>query len=195
MVIARRRNGTLMFFNAVPMLDETLAAIARLGTPDALIVPNWFHALDAHAFCERLKVTPFAPAIAIARLQERTSLACRPVTELPLDDDMALVTVDGFKTDEAALIVGDTLIVADVMTNARHEPGMAGWMMKLVGFTGTEPRLPKPVRMRVGRSLPKVRALLEQLAQRPGLSRIIPSHGEVVESNAPAALRAVAATL
>ncbi len=195
MVVVRKRDGSLVFFNAIPVPDDTLTALRALGSPAALIVPNGFHALDAHAFCEKLQLTAFAPGVALEGLKARAGLSCRPIGELKLDDDMEVFQVDGFKTEEVVLVAKDTLIVADLVTNAPHEPGLSGWLMKLVGFTGPQPRLPKPVRMRVGRSMPKVRALLEKLADRPGLARLIPSHGAVVEADVPAALRNVAATL
>ena len=122
-------------------------------------------------------------------------LACQPVTALPLDSALRLFRVDGFKTHEAVVIAGKTLVVADLLTNVRKVDGFTGLMMRLVGFTGPEPKLPKPVRMRVGRDLPAVGALMRELAAVEGLTRIIPSHGEIIETNAPEVLRAVSLTL
>jgi hypothetical protein len=67
--------------------------------------------------------------------------------------------------------------------------------MRLLGLTGPEPKLPRPVRMRVGRDPAAVRALLLQLADQPGLGRLITSHGVVWENDVPGALRKVAASL
>lgn len=193
MTIIRRADGTLVFFNAIPLPDDALAQLGRMGKPAALVIPNEFHALDAPAFAHRLGLTAFAPVVAVPELSGR--MACRAVTELQLDPGMQLYTVEGFKTKEAALVVGDALIVADLVTNAPHGGGVTGLLMRAVGFTGDAPKLPKPVRRRVGEDLPAVKALLVELADRPGLERIIPTHGGVVGTGAAAALRDIAAGL
>lgn len=193
MSIIRRADGTLVFFNAIPLPDEALTQLGRQGKPAALVIPNVFHALDAPAFAHRLGLTAFAPGVAVPELSLR--MACRAVTELQLDPGMQLYTVEGFKTKEAALVVGDALLVADLVTNAPHGTGVTGWLMRAVGFTGPSPKLPGPVRRRVGKDLAAVKALLVELADRPGLQRIIPTHGELVASGAPAALREIAAGL
>jgi hypothetical protein len=192
MTVLKRADGTLLFYNAIPVSEEMLAQVRALGTPAQLIIPNQYHALDAAAFTHRLGLTAFAPAVAVDKLAPQ--LKCRPVTELPLEPSLRLFTVDGFTTHEAILVVGKTLIVADLITNAPHEPGLAGLMMRLVGFTGPQPRLPFPVRKRVGGDLAAVRALMTELAGLEGLARIIPSHGGIVETNAPEVLKAVASS-
>lgn len=70
-----------------------------------------------------------------------------------------------------------------------------GLVMRFIGFTGPTPKLPKPVRKRVEVDTEAVRALFNTLAAQPGLTRIIPSHGEVIEVDAPTVLRQVAQTL
>lgn len=117
----------------------------------------------------------------------------------PADPAIEAAAVDGFVTGEVALLVkGDarvTLLVCDVLTNQRHAGGFFGAVMRLMDFSGPAPKLPKPVRRRVLRDGKAVAALLERWAAVPGLVRLVPSHGEVQEHDAPAALRAVAATL
>lgn len=189
MTIVRRDEG-LIFFNAIPVPDETLAAIRALGTPRSLVLPNRYHALDAGSFAEKLSVQTFAPAVALAPLADR--VVCRPIAELESDAQVRVISVDGFKTNEVALLHDETLIVGDVITNAPHASGLNGLMMRLVGFTGPAPTLPLPVRLRVGRDLKAVRRLLLELAKTPALTRLIPSHGDVLEHGVPAALEAVA---
>ena len=190
MTVVKRGDGTLLFFNAIPLPDETLAQVRALGTPAQLIIPNQFHALDAAAFTHRLGLTAYAPAIAVEKLAPQVT--CKPISALPLEAGMRVFSVDGFKTHEVVLLVGATLIVGDLLTNAPHEPGLSGLMMRLVGFTGPEPRLPFPVRKRVGQDLAAVRALMTELAGLEGLARIIPTHGGLIQSHASEALRAVA---
>lgn len=193
MSIVRRSDGTLLFFNAVPVPDETLQAIRALGRPAQLIVPNALHAIDAASFAQKLDVTAYAPEVAVPVLASR--LACRPISQLPKDDGLRVFTVEGFRTKELALLAGDTLLVCDLVTNAPHGRGFIGLMMRLVGFTGPEPKLPKPVRSRVEVDVSAVKRLLVELADQPGLTRIIPSHGGLIETDAPGTLRRVASSL
>lgn len=191
MSVVRRADGTLLFYNAIPVSDATLAKLRALGRPAQLIIPNQHHALDAAAFAHRLGLTAFAPAIAVAKLP---TLTCRPITALPLEPSLQVFTVEGFSTQEVVLLTGKTLLVADLLTNSPHGRGLPGLLMRLVGFTGPEPKLPAPVRQRVGRDLGAVRALMQQLAGIEGLSRIVPTHGGIVETQGREVLRAVAQT-
>ena len=192
MSVVKRADGTLLFYNAIPVDDATLGQLRALGRPSQLIVPNQYHALDAAAFAHRLGLTAYCPTVAVETLASR--LACQPITALPLDG-LKLFRVDGFSTHEAVVLTGKTLLVADLVTNSPHAGGFYGLLMKLVGFTGPEPKLPKPVRKRVGKDLPAVAKLMNELAALEGWSRLIPSHGAVIETGGPAALRAVASTL
>ncbi len=192
MTVLGRLDGTVLFFNAVPVDELTLEKLRALGKPAALIIPNQYHALDAPAFAHRLGLTAYCPDIAVEVLAPR--LACQPISALPAEQSLRIFRVDGFRTHEIALVSGKTLIVGDLLTNAPNGKGFTGFMMKLVGFTGPAPKLPMPVRRRVGRDLAAVRGLMNELAGLEGLERIIPSHGDVVETNARQTLRAVAQT-
>ena len=188
MTVLKRSDGTLLFYNAIPVDDATLAQLRALGTPKQLIVPNQFHALDAAAFAHRLGLTAYCPTVAIEPLASR--LTCLPIAQLPLDAGLEVFSVEGFKTHEAVLLLGGkTLLLADLITNVPHQGGFYGLMMRFIGFTGPKPVLPRPVRKRVGRDLPAVGALMRKLAAIETLSRIIPSHGAIIETNAREALR------
>lgn len=193
MTILKRLDGALLFYNAIPVPDSTLEQVRALGRPAQLVVPNRFHALDAGAFAQKLGLTAYAPEIEIEKLKSR--LVCQPISALSLDPSLRVFKVDGFSTHEAVLLTGKTLVVADLLTNVGHFGGFGGLMMRLVGFTGPAPKLPPPVRKRVGKDLKAVAALMTELAAIDGLERIIPSHGAVIETGAKATLRAVAASL
>lgn len=190
MSIVKRPDGTLLFYNAIPVDEATLEQVRALGRPAVLIIPNQFHSLDAAAFAHRLGLTAYCPALAVDLLASR--VACQPITAFPEDPSLRFFRVDGFSTHEAVLVTGKTLLVADLLTNAPHVRGVAGLMMRLVGFTGPVPKLPAPVRKRVGRDLAAVSVLMNELAVLPGLSRIVPSHGDIIETNGAEVLRAIA---
>ena len=54
MTVLRQGDGTLLFYDAVPVDDATLEQLRALGRPAVLIVPNQYHSLDAPARAHRL---------------------------------------------------------------------------------------------------------------------------------------------
>ncbi len=192
MTVVKRADGTLLFFNAVPMPDATLAQLRAMGTPTALVLPNRYHALDAAAFAQKLNVTTFMPDVALPALAPMVT--GRSISELPPGDDVTAITLESFHTREVALVVGKTLVVGDVVSNVPHGRGLRAWLMKTIGFTGPVPRLPAPAWKRVGRDRALLGRELEALAQRP-LDTLIPSHGEVFTGDVAGALRHIAAGL
>ena len=198
MTIARRSGGGLLFFNAVPIDDATLERIRGLGKPEILVVPHHLHSLDAHAFREKLGLRVYAPALCRALVAERVPVD-GTFEEMPQDPTLKVLTVAGFKTGEGLLVVrsGDrtSLVVADVVTNVPDGPGVMGFIARVLGFTADHPILATPPKLRVLRDKPALRAQLEELARTPGLARIVPSHGNVVDRDPAGALRAIAATL
>ncbi len=198
MSIVRRPDGTLLFFNAVPVGDATLAEILALGAPRDLVVPQHLHAMDAHAFRAKLKLLAFTPAASRARVAARVHVD-GTLDRLRADSAVTVGSVAGFRTGEAYLLVRSgprtSLVVADVVLNVPHGPGLPGLLFRLLGFTGDRPALPAPVRLRVLRDRGALREQLELLAATPGLARIVPTHGAIVDRDPAGALRAIAASL
>jgi hypothetical protein len=198
MAIVRRSDGSLLFFNAVPVGEETLARIRGLGTPAMLVVPQQLHMLDAHAFRERLGVRVYAPAVARDAVAARLAVD-GAFEDIPPDPAVSIVTASGVKTGEGIGVVrsGDrtSLLVADVVLNVPDGPGFQGLVFRLLGMTGDRPRLPWPVRLRVVRDRSALRARLEDLAGIPGLTRIVTSHGGMVDRDPAGVLREIVASL
>lgn len=190
MSVLRQPDGGLSFFNAVPLPDASLEQVRALGRPAHLLLCNQFHALDAAGFVERLGVTAWVPDVAVPVLAER--VVCRPISAFPKHDSLRFFTVEGFVTKEFVLYADGALFTGDLVTNAPHGPGVMGLLMRLVGFTGPAPKLPKPVRTRVQRDRAAVKALLLELAALPGLTRLVPSHGTIIDGDVAGVLRRVA---
>jgi len=198
MSIVRRSDGGLLFFNGVPVDDAALAALHGLGKPAFLVVPQRSHALDVHAFREKLGVRVLAPG----RDRERIARIVQvdgAFEDLPPDPAVEVVTVAGFKTGEGMAVVRSggrtSLLVADVVLNVPNGPGPSGFLFKVLGMTGDRPSLPLPIRLRVLRDRGALRAQLEELARTPGLARIVPSHGAIVDVDPAGVLRRIAAGL
>ena len=74
-------------------------------------------------------------------------------------------------------------------------PGFGGWLFRVLGFTGREPRIPTMVELREIKDKDALRGQLERWARIPGLNRIIVSHGKIVTRDAPAVLDRLAESL
>jgi hypothetical protein len=198
MSIVRRGDGTLLFFNAIPVDDPTLAEIRALGKPADLVLPQHLHMIDAHAFRAKLGVRVFAPG-ATRDVVARQVQVDGAFHDLPPDPGVAVGTVAGFKTGEGFMTVRCgphvSLVVADVVLNVPRGPGILGLLFHLMGFSGDRPKLPVPVKLRVVRDRPALRRWLEQVASTPGLARIVPSHGPVVDRDPSGVLRSIASTV
>ncbi|HET7825560.1 MAG TPA: hypothetical protein VFK90_09500 [Anaeromyxobacter sp.] len=198
MSIVRRGDGGLLFFNAVPVGDAALDQIRALGRPAILVVPQHLHMMDAHAFRAKLGVRVYAPASTRALVSERVEVD-GAFEDLPPDPAVRVDTVAGFKTGEGFATVRTgpraSLVVADVVLNVPPQPGAMGFLYRLLGFSGDRPKLPTPVRLRVLRDRGALRAQLQQLAATPGLARIVPSHGAIVDRDPAGVLREIAGSL
>jgi hypothetical protein len=193
MAIARQSDGSLVFFNAVPVADEALAAIRGFGRPALLVVPNGFHRLDIHAFRERLGVK-----LVCARGAEKRVRAIAPVDgyleDLPADRDVTQVIVEGTRTGESAMVVRSgeraSVVFSDAFMNVPRALGLVTAIMRTAGG----PKCPPLFRIACVKDRAAVRRSLEALAATPGLVRLVPSHGDVLEgAHAAETLRTVAA--
>jgi hypothetical protein len=191
MAIARRADGTLVFFNAVPVGDEALAAIRGFGQPAVLIVPNSFHRLDIHAFRERLGVKLHCGAGAEKRVRAVAPVDGR-VEDLAGDAAVSLVPIEGTRSGETAMIVRSgaraSVVFSDAFMNLPRSLGLLTTIMRTAGG----PKCPPLFRLAMVKDRRAVRASLERLADTPGLTRLVPSHGDVFEGDAAATLRQVA---
>ncbi len=192
MCIVRLGDGRLVFHNAVPLDEPTLAKVAAWGQPSILIVPMHLHALDAHAFRVRLGVRVFTARAVVDRVR-----AILPVDgtldELPADAALRCAPLAGTKFGEAAWIVHSgaraSVLFCDAFHNSRPGRGVNGFLFKLMGFTGPAPTVPPLYQRRAVADGAALARDLLRLADTPGLARLVPSHGEIVDADAAAVLR------
>ena len=198
MSIVRLSDGRLLFHNAVPVDDATLAQIRTLGTPALLLLPHHLHAIDAHSFREALDLTVYTAAQAIDALRAVLPVA-GAFDQLPADPALSLEPLPSSRFGEVGVLVRSgprvSLLVGDILTNVRHGRGFLGWLFRLMGLSGPEPVLPRPVRMRAFRPKEAARRDLLRLAEIPGLWRVVPSHGPVITEDPAGALRRAAQRL
>lgn len=197
MSIMRRSDGTLLLHNAIPLDDAGLHALAALGRPELLVLPSPLHCIDAHAMRAKLGLKVFAPAASAAQIGARVQVD-GTLEALPPDPTVRFVPLAGVTGGEGTLVVYSgappraSLVLGDVLINIRHVRGFWGLVLRLGGFTGG-PRCGPAWLKRVVTDRQALRNSLEQLAQTPGLQRLVPSHGEIIEREPTAVLQKVAA--
>jgi hypothetical protein len=183
MTVVRLQSGKLVVYSAIALDEAEMRALEDFGQPAYLIVPNDIHRMDARIWKDRYsELTVVAPAGVHKKVAEVV-----PVDRTTVDFDdprTQLVTVPGTEEHEAALLVstwsGTTLVVNDLIWNLNDRPGFGGWLFRIMGFTGSEPRIPTVVELREIKDKNALRRQLEAWARIPDLNRIIVSHGDIV---------------
>ena len=196
MSIVRRSDGTLLFFNAIPLEESALREVTSWGKPTVLVVPHDAHMIDAHAFAEKLGLALYGPKECEAKVRARAPMA-GTYDALPGDAALRLEPVAGVKNGEPALFVTSSggrvsLLVSDVLMNNRSDA--IGFLPRLMGFSGSAKIVPV-FRMMFLKDKAALRAQLERWAQVPGLVHLVPCHGDVLSTGVAEALRGAATTL
>ena len=196
MSIVKRSDGTLLFFNAIPLEQPQLDEVLAWGTPAVLVVPHDQHMIDARAFAEKLNLRVYAPKTCEAKARERAEVS-GTLEEVPVDPAVRIEPVAGVKNGEPALVVTSfggrlNLLVADVLMNNRKE-AMA-LLPRMMGFAGPVKIVPI-FRMMFLKDKKALQTQLREWADLPGLRRIVPCHGDVISTNSAQGLREAASTL
>jgi len=175
-----------------------MEALESWGTPSFLIVPSDVHRMDAKIWKDRYpKLFVLCPAGARKKVEEVVPV---DATNVDFRDPRAqFLAVPGTDEHESALVVrgstGSTLIVNDLIWNLDNRPGFGGWLFRIAGFTGPEPRIPSLVELKGIKDKPALRRQLDEWAELPGLRRIIVSHGDVISEEPSNVLRRLAGSL
>jgi hypothetical protein len=174
-------------FSPIPLDEESMTQLEALGEPAYLIVPNGGHRLDLRPMKHRF---PAAKVVSAPGARAQVSQSVPVDTTSPdLGTDVDLVSVPGMGDAELALVVrhegGTSLVTNDIVGNVSKPRGPGTWLMaRLTGF-GPRPAVPRLVRQRYVKDGPALAAQLDAWAALPGLVRLIPSHGEVIDRPAP----------
>jgi hypothetical protein len=197
MTVVRLADGRLVVYSAISLDDDEMKQLERYGTPAFLIVPSDIHRMDAKTWKDRYPdIVVVAPAGACDKIREVVNV---DATTIDFGDTRVhFVTVPGTEKHEAALVVeradGATLVVNDVIWNVDHRRGFGGLLLRLLGFTGGGPKIPKLVALKGIKDRKAFKEQLERWAALP-LRRIIVSHGEIITGDPPTVLRGLAAKL
>jgi len=197
MCIVKRSDGRLLFFHAIPLEERTLSEVTSWGKPAFLVVGHDLHAVDADAFSQRLGLKIFGPKQKDTQLRERVELAGH-LEDVPADPVVSIEAVAGTKSGEPVISVLSgggqrrSLLFCDALHN--NAPERTSLILRLAGFAGGL-KVPPVFKLLFTSDRKALRAHLEKLAALPGLSRLVPCHGDVLASGVPEALRAAASRL
>ena len=200
MTVIRLDDSRLVIFSAIALDEHEMKAIEAFGKPSFLIVPSGIHRLDAKIWKDRYpNLCVIAPAGARRKVEEvvhvdRTSIEFA-------DPNVHFITVPGTDEREAAVVVqtpsGAILVVNDLIWNLKHQHGLSALLFRMLGFLGAHPRprIPRLVQRKAVKDKPALKSQLEEWAAMSGITRIIPSHGEIVTDDARKVLRELADSL
>jgi len=186
MSIVRLGDGRLVFHNAIPLDDQSLTQVMAWGKPSILIVPMHLHATDAAGFRERLDLKVFTSKVTLDKVREIVPVE-GTLEELPVDASLKCEPLAGTRFGEAAYVVKSgarsSLLFCDAIHDSRPGGGFHGFMFRVMGFTGDEPKVPPFFKLRAVSDKKALKADLLRLAETPGLVRVVPSHGGIVTSD------------
>ncbi len=198
MTVARLGDGRLVIHGAIALGDADMKELEAFGKPAFLVVPNAGHRLDAPAYKNRY---PDMKVITATGSKEKVEQVVKvDDTEGRFgDDSVTYQPVEG--TIEGALVVrsksGSTLVLNDTVMNmaSGSVKGFGGFVSGMLGFFGSEPKVVPLAKLMVYKDKRAARAKLEQLADTPGLKRVIVSHGEMITADPCAAIKHAVRTL
>lgn len=196
MSIVRLENGDLIFYHAVPLDEAALAEVLAWGRPKALVIGHPMHGIDAQAFADKLGIGIYGPKKIEKEMRKRWPGLAGNMEDLVLDASLRFESMDGTKPGEPVEIVNSHGKLSLVFCDAYQAMDSAKlkWMTRLLGFGGG-PKVAPVFKLLFMSDKRALKAHFERLAALPGLSRLIPCHGELTEVGAAETLRRVAQTL
>jgi hypothetical protein len=198
MTVVRLADSRLVIFSAIALDEDGMTSLEAFGRPAFLIVPSDKHRRDARMWKTRYPlIQVVAPQGARSRVEKQLTVdTTQPVFE---DAAVQFVTIPGMGGRESALVVrsGDryTLVLNDLVGNINGASGLGGWLLRVAGFAGSKPQIPKVVKMSLIKDESALRAQLLEWAELKQLKRILVSHGSPIEDNPQQTLLDLAATL
>ncbi len=196
MCIIKRSDGALTFFHAVPVDDATLAKIRALGQPKYIVVGHEQHTVDTRAFQEKLGLSAYGPKKLAEALRKRFNLT-GALEDIPADPSIEYIETPGSKKGETTLLVKSgggsrvSILTSDVLQN---NPQNLRLMFRLLGFAGG-PKVVPVYRMLFTSDKKVLKDTLVKWAAMPGLKRLVPFHGIIVEDGVSEAIKKAASAL
>jgi hypothetical protein len=189
MALARRADGGLVIHNPIALNDEAMKELEGFGKPAFLVVPSAFHRMDSLIYKQRYpEIAVLSPQTARKKVSELVDVAGH-LDEMPKDANVELFHLRGMKEREGALRVrasgGTALVFNDTLLNVPKAGGVLGFAMGPTGVLAV-PRFTRWILMKSGAEL---KSHLQELADSPALSHVVPGHGDVIQGEAATPLQ------
>lgn len=199
MTVAALADGHSAIWSAIPVDEAEMAKIEALGKPGFLLVPNPGHRLDIRAWKARY---PQARVVCAPGAREGVEkvIPVDATGDVLADSSVHLIVVPGLDEKEAALSIERegrvTLVLNDILANVRHPDGFGAQVMaRAFGFGVRQPEVPRVARRVYIKDAQALASWLREWANDARLTRIIVSHGEVIDDQPRDVLTRVAAEL
>lgn len=195
MTLARRADGGLVVHNPIALEEPAMKELEAFGKPAFLVVPNGFHRQDAFIFKQRYpEAVVLCPQTARKKVSEVVEVSGH-LDEMPKDSTVELFHLRGVKEREGALRVkssaGAALVFNDVLLNMAPSTGLIGFFMAPTGTLS----VPRFTRWVMTKNATELKEHLQELANASEVTHVVPGHGNVIQSQAKAALQEAAARL
>ena len=199
MTVVGLRDDRTAIYSAIALDEPEMARIEALGRPAFLIVPSDGHRMDAKIWKQRypdiLVITPPGARDSVADV-----VAVDACDDGLGDPDGDFLTVPGTGGHVSALIVrrraGTTIVCNDVIGNVAHPKGIGAQIMgRLMGFGVSHPHVPRVIHHKINDDAKALAGQFDAWAADPALRRIVVSHGDVIDDDPTAVLRALAKDL
>ncbi len=199
MVIYKLEDGELLLHSAIALEEPAMAELEELGKPKILLVPNPMHRLDSVVYKERYpEITVICPSAARKKVSEKVEVDATCEELLPTMG-IKVHEIAGVNPIELCYEVklaagGKALVFTDALMNMPHLPGFDGWLMKLIGTTGSF-GMTKVGKLLLLKEKAAFKNWLLERAADSELRAILIAHGASVTENCSAQLKAAAERL
>ena len=196
MGIARLAGGRLLFLNAIALDDASMKELEAWGEPAFALAGNGYHRLDLGSYKVRYPKLRILAAPAARKRVGEIAAVDGWLELLPPETGVRVEEVAGGKMGDVVAICTaghetSLCFPGDLLANAAPAPGIAGLVLRLVGFSG-ELSVPRLIKWLAVRDRRAVREQLARLADLPGLQRVFTCHGPVIAVDPAGALRRAA---
>ncbi len=196
MVVIRLESGEVCVYSPGPFDDETAAQVAALGPVTYLLAPNRYHHLYLLPAMERFPEAEVHGAPGLETKRSDVPFSATLGVAAPWGAELQPVPVDGFPGLSEVVFVhrpSGTLLVADLLFNLRHSAGLLATLYLRLG--GAYGKVAQSRMLRLGiRDRPAHAASWLRLLRIP-FDRLVPCHGDVVETGAREQVEAALAWL
>jgi hypothetical protein len=138
MTVWRMEDGGLWVHSAVACDDDTMGELAALGPVRVIVVPNGLHRLDAPAWKARFpEARLVCPDTSRAKVAERVAVDASDADVPGVRTHTPPGLKPGENVYELDVGAGRALVFGDALFNVRHQPGFGGFVLRVLGSSGT----------------------------------------------------------